>query len=47
MYCEAGLVVGVVYAATEDGAHSLAVPVSTLRTLLDQTSFDDGVPPCE
>lgn len=47
MYDEAGLVVGVVYAATEDGSQSLAIPVSTLRALLDQTSFDDRVPPCE
>jgi S1-C subfamily serine protease len=47
MYDESGQVVGVVYAATEDTTRSLAVPVSTLRTLLDETSFDDGVPPCE
>jgi S1-C subfamily serine protease len=47
MYDESGLVVGVVYAATEDGSQSLAVPVSTLRTMLGDTSFDDGVPPCE
>jgi hypothetical protein len=47
MYDESGRVVGVVYAATEDATRSLAVPVSTLRTLLDETSFDDGVPPCE
>jgi S1-C subfamily serine protease len=47
MYDESGQVVGVVYAATEDATRSLAVPVSTLRTLLDETSFDDGVPPCD
>lgn len=47
MYDEQGLVVGVVYAATQDGTRSLAVPLSTLRGLLDDTSFDDGVPPCE
>jgi hypothetical protein len=40
-------VVGVVYAATQDGTRSLAVPVSTLHSLLDQASFDDDVPPCE
>jgi S1-C subfamily serine protease len=47
MYNESGQVVGVVYAATEDATRSLAVPVSTLRNLLDETSFDDGVPPCD
>ena len=47
MYDESGQVVGVVYAATEDATRSLAVPVSTLRTLLNETSFDDGVPPCD
>ncbi|HJU97885.1 MAG TPA: trypsin-like peptidase domain-containing protein [Jiangellaceae bacterium] len=47
MYDESGQVVGVVYAATKDGTRSLAVPVSTLQTMLDQASFDDEVPPCE
>jgi S1-C subfamily serine protease len=47
MYDASGLVVGVVYAATQDGTQSLAVPVSTLHSLLDQASFDDDVPPCE
>ncbi|MGH8776215.1 MAG: S1C family serine protease [Jiangellaceae bacterium] len=47
MYDDAGQVVGVVYAATQDGTQSLAVPVSTLQELLDQTSFDDDVPSCE
>jgi S1-C subfamily serine protease len=47
MYDASGQVVGVVYAATQDGTRSLAVPVSTLHSLLDQASFDDDVPPCE
>jgi S1-C subfamily serine protease len=47
MYDESGHVVGVVYAATEDGTRSLAIPVSTLHDLLDQASFDGDVPPCD
>lgn len=47
MYDEEGRVVGVVYAASSDGARSLAVPVSTLRVLLDEASFTEGVPDCE
>lgn len=47
MYDSEGKVVGVVYAAAPDGSHSLAVPVSTLRDLLDQASFDESVPACE
>lgn len=47
MYDAEGKVVGVVYAAAPDGSHSLAVPVSTLRELLDQASFEESVPACE
>ena len=47
MYDADGRVVGVVYAAAPDGSHSLAVPVSTLRALLEQASFDESVPACE
>lgn len=47
MYDVEGRVVGVVYAAAPDGSHSLAVPVSTLRELLDQASFEESVPACE
>lgn len=47
MYDDEGQVVGVVYAASSDGARSLAVPVSTLRLLLDEASFTEGVPDCE
>jgi S1-C subfamily serine protease len=46
MYNENGEVIGVVYAATDDGTHSLAVPVETLRQLLDEASFTDELPPC-
>jgi S1-C subfamily serine protease len=46
MYDEAGEVVGVVYAAAPDGGHSLAIPVTTLMDLLDQTTFDEPVPDC-
>lgn len=46
LYDEDGDVVGVVYAATSDGQHSLAVPVETLRELLDDESFTDELPPC-
>jgi S1-C subfamily serine protease len=46
MYDEGGVVVGVVYAATEDGSHSLAVPVQTLQQILDDASFDDELPAC-
>lgn len=46
LYNEDGDVVGVVYAATRDGQHSLAVPVETLRALLDDASFTDELPPC-
>jgi S1-C subfamily serine protease len=47
MYDSQGRVVGVVYAAAPDGSHSLAVPVSTLRDLLEQASFEESVPACE
>ncbi len=46
MYDVEGKVVGVVYAAAPDGAHSLAIPVTTLLGLLDQTTFDESVPDC-
>lgn len=46
MYDNEGRVVGVVYAASPDGAHSLAIPVSTLMGLLEQTTFDQPVPDC-
>lgn len=46
LYNEDGDVVGVVYAATSDGEHSLAVPVETLRELLDDEGFTDELPPC-
>jgi S1-C subfamily serine protease len=47
MYDASGHVVGVVYAAAEDGSRSLAVPVSTLRRLLDEPDATGDVPPCE
>ncbi|MFW6092302.1 MAG: serine protease, partial [Actinomycetota bacterium] len=47
MYDAGGRLVGVVYAAASDGDHSLAVPVATLRELLDEASFDSAVPSCE
>jgi S1-C subfamily serine protease len=47
MYDASGQLVGVVYAAAEDGSRSLAVPVSTLRRLLDEPDATDDVPPCE
>jgi S1-C subfamily serine protease len=47
MYDTAGQVVGVVYAAAEDGSRSLAVPVSTLRRLLTEPEARGDVPPCE
>ena len=47
MYDAAGQVVGVVYAAAEDGSRSLAVPVSTLRRLLAEPDATGDVPPCE
>jgi hypothetical protein len=47
MYDASGRVVGVVYAAAEDGSRSLAVPVSTLRRLLDGPEATREVPPCE
>lgn len=47
MYDADGHLVGVVYAATPDGDHSLAVPVSTVRELLEEASFDSQVPSCE
>jgi S1-C subfamily serine protease len=47
MYDVSGQVVGVVYAATEDGSHSLAVPVSTVRRLLEDPDAARDVPPCE
>ena len=47
MYDASGQVVGVVYAAAEDGSRSLAVPVSTLRRLLTDPDATDDVPPCE
>jgi S1-C subfamily serine protease len=47
MYDSEGEVVGVVYAAAPDGGHSLAIPVTTLRDLLDQTTFDAAVPECD
>lgn len=47
MYDAGGRLVGVVYAATSDGDHSLAVPVGTLRELLDEVSFDPVMPSCE
>lgn len=47
MYDNEGKVVGVVYAAAPDGSHSLAVPVSTLRELLEQASFEESVPACD
>ena len=46
LYDSDGDVVGVVYAATSDGAHSLAVPVETLRDLLDDAGVSDELPPC-
>jgi S1-C subfamily serine protease len=46
MYDASGQVVGVVYAAAEDGSRSLAVPVSTLRRLLADPDATDDVPPC-
>lgn len=46
LYDADGDVVGVVYAATSDGRHSLAVPVETLRELLDDEGFTDELPPC-
>lgn len=46
VYDAAGHVVGVVYAGAEDGTKSLAVPVSTLRELLETARFDE-VPPCD
>jgi hypothetical protein len=47
MYDSEGGVVGVVYAAAPDGEHSLAIPVSTLKGLLDQTTLDEPVPECQ
>jgi S1-C subfamily serine protease len=47
MYDASGQVVGVVYAAAADGSRSLAVPVSTLRRLLDRPDATGDVPPCE
>jgi S1-C subfamily serine protease len=47
MYDSEGGVVGVVYAAAPDGEHSLAIPVSTLKGLLDQTTLDEPVPDCQ
>jgi S1-C subfamily serine protease len=47
MYDASGQVVGVVYAAAADGSRSLAVPVSTLRRLLDSPDATGDVPPCE
>jgi S1-C subfamily serine protease len=47
MYDASGQVVGVVYAAAEDGSRSLAVPVSTLQRLLADPDATDDVPPCE
>jgi S1-C subfamily serine protease len=47
MYDSSGHVVGVIYAATKDGSRSLAIPVSTLRRLLDQPEATGEVPPCE
>jgi S1-C subfamily serine protease len=47
MYDSEGEVVGVVYAAAPDGEHSLAIPVSTLKGLLDQTTLDEPVPDCQ
>jgi S1-C subfamily serine protease len=47
MYDASGQVVGVVYAAAEDGSRSLAIPVSTLRPLLDDPAAAGDVPPCE
>lgn len=46
LYNQNGEVVGVVYAATSDGRHSLAVPVETLRGLLDDSGFTDELPTC-
>lgn len=46
LYNEDGDVVGVVYAATRDGRHSLAVPVETLNRLIDDAGFTDELPPC-
>jgi S1-C subfamily serine protease len=46
LYSEDGDVVGVVYAATSDGRHSLAVPVETLHELLNDEGFTDELPPC-
>jgi S1-C subfamily serine protease len=47
MYDASGEVVGVVYAATEDGSRSLAIPVSALRPLLTDPELAGEVPPCE
>jgi S1-C subfamily serine protease len=47
MYNASGQVVGVVYAAAADGNRTLAVPVSTLRRLLDEPEIADEVPPCD
>ncbi|HSK26000.1 MAG TPA: serine protease [Jiangellales bacterium] len=44
VYDDRGHVVGVVYAASKDGDAALAVPVSTLRQLLDSASFDADAP---
>jgi len=46
VYDEDGAVIGVVYAATSDGAHSLAVPVESLRDLLDDAGFTHEIPAC-
>jgi S1-C subfamily serine protease len=47
VYDASGQVVGVVYAAAADASRTLAVPVSTLRRLLDEPEAAGDVPPCE
>jgi S1-C subfamily serine protease len=46
MYDADGEVIGVIYAATEDGTHSLAIPVETLAELMSEASVSDDLPPC-
>ncbi len=47
LYATSGRVGGVVYAADPEGTHSVAVPVTTLMTLLDQATFEEAVPDSE
>lgn len=46
VYDAEGRVVGVVYAASREGDAALAIPVTTLRQLLESASFD-AVAPCD